>query len=657
MSAASWIFFAVCATTALLVVLYLYRRRETPGRGRALLAGLRGAALVLILLVLFDPRLPAGPQLGGGRGAHVLLDGSLSMTLPGPDEATRWSRAVAQARSAAGSRTVLVFGDGVRAVPPDSLVALEPDATASRLLPALQAAAEAGVRRVVVVTDGGVEDAAEVSRWLPRLGLDVDYRSVGAPARDRSLAEVEAPAWAKAGEPVEIRFGIAASGAQGDSVLVSVLREGEVVGRTTVAAPADGRIAAGAVRFTPRATDGTERFDVTIAGGDAAPDNDVRPVYMHVSDDPAGVVLVSLAPDWEPRFLLSVLGRALGLPVTGFLRAGPTGFVRTGAAQGAGEVVDTDVVRAAVERADLLVVHAYRDGAPAWLTAAVGAAPRVLVFPSSATTELPFALELDQAISDDWYLVDDVPASPVAPLLADLQLADVPPLTAVHRVYPEQTVWSALDASRGRRGTPAPLAIGGTDGGRRWILALGQGYWRWSFRGGEPRRVYERLWSALAGWLVQEQGAVSIDAVRPVRRIVPRGEQPVWSLPGLAADSMAVHLTGTDGVTVLDTVISVTGDSVASPVVPPGSYVYRVRAVGGEGTIAEAEGEISVERWSPELARPALPLEQLEAAAVPVGPGARSRSGRPLHATPWPYAVIITLIAIEWVLRRRWGLR
>ncbi|MGH7504908.1 MAG: hypothetical protein ACRELX_04635, partial [Longimicrobiales bacterium] len=341
MSIPSWILFAITAIAALLLVAYLYRRRETPGRGRAFLAALRASALVLILLVLFDPRLPSGLPGGGTRGAQVILDASLSMGLPAGDGGTRWSAAVSQARSLARGQDVLVFGGNVaRAVPTDSLAAITPAGTSSRLLPALQAAAEAGVRSVVVLTDGGVEDAAEVSRWLPRLGLDVEYRTVGAPAPNRSLVEIEAPAWTRAGEPVDIRFGVTAVGAQGDSVRVSVLRDGEVLGQTVVNAPAAGRVAPAAIRFTPSSTDGASRYDVAIASGDAARDDDRRPFYMHVSDDPAGVVLVSFAPDWEPHFLLSVLGRALGLPVTGFLRAGTATFVRTGTGLEAGAMAD-----------------------------------------------------------------------------------------------------------------------------------------------------------------------------------------------------------------------------------------------------------------------------------------------------------------------------
>jgi len=194
MSAASWILFAICALAALAFVGYLYRRRETPGKGRPLLAGLRVSALVLLLLLLFDPRLPAGPASRGQRTTQVLLDGSLSMLLPGGSGGTRWDAAVRAAADAADGSSVLLFGTTPRPVAPDSLAALKPGMAASRLLPALQAASEAGVRRVTVITDGGLEDAPQVAGWLPRLGLELDLRTVDDAAANRALTEVDAPA-------------------------------------------------------------------------------------------------------------------------------------------------------------------------------------------------------------------------------------------------------------------------------------------------------------------------------------------------------------------------------------------------------------------------------------------------------------------------------
>jgi hypothetical protein len=486
----------------------------------------------------------------------------------------------------------------------------------------------------------------------------VDYRTIAEPAANRAIGEVEAPAWAQTSEPVDVRFGVTATGGAGDSVRVSLQRDGQVLAQTVVAAPEAGRVSAGTIRFTPDTPGEAVRYEVALAGGDAAPDDDVRTVYLRVSDDPAGVVLVSFAPDWEPRFLLPVLERALGIPVAGYLRAGPNEFVRAGASTEAGGRLPIDQVTAAVAAADLVVFHAYDRDAPAWAAEALAAARRVIVLPGRGDPPLPFPVELDQAVRDDWYVSADLPGSPVAPQLTGLDLASVPPLTALHRAALPPGAWAPLLASRGRRGAASPLAVGGAAEGRRWVVATGEGYWRWAFRGGEARQTYERLWGGLAGWLLQEQGAVTAAAVRPVRRVVARGERLAWTAPGLAPDSIAVRLVAAGDTVARDTVLAVAaGDSVAGPAMAPGHYAYHLRAIDGGQTVAEAEGELTVERYSPEFSRPAVDVDQLEAGVVPVGAGARALPGRPLHAAAWPYVLLVLLVAAEWVLRRRWGLR
>ncbi|MEX0907452.1 MAG: hypothetical protein WD054_03900, partial [Gemmatimonadota bacterium] len=261
MSVSNWILWLVLSTVAVGLSLWQYRRRETPGRGRGLLAALRAAALCLLLILLLDPTLP-GSSAGQPGGTQMLLDASLSMMLPADADAdgtpadadeTRWQAAAALARSRAGDRPILLFGDAPRAAAPDALPDVAPGDTRSRLLPALQAAAEAGVRHVVVVTDGGIEDADAVARWLPRLGLEVETRLVGAELVNRTLAEVSAPQWVEAGSVARVEFGVAAggaatagragSGAGADSLRVVARQAGRVVGRAAVAPPGAGRLA------------------------------------------------------------------------------------------------------------------------------------------------------------------------------------------------------------------------------------------------------------------------------------------------------------------------------------------------------------------------------------------------------------------------------
>ncbi|MEX2285199.1 MAG: hypothetical protein WEE89_22120, partial [Gemmatimonadota bacterium] len=195
------------------------------------------------------------------------------------------------------------------------------------------------------------------------------------------------------------------------------------------------------------------------------------------------------------------------------------------------------------------------------------------------------------------------------------------------------------------------------EGGRRRVVALGQGYWKWSFRGGDQRLLYARFWGALAGWLAQEQTLSSGGAVRPARRVVQRGERPAWIAGGLTADSIRVKLLR-DGATVAETTIPVEqGDSAFSTALEPGNYQYQAAAFSGGREVGTGAGPMTVETYSAELTRPGRSLAQL-ASAAQAQLSERSRSGsRPLRTMIWPYAMVVALLASEWVLRRRWGLR
>jgi hypothetical protein len=146
-------------------------------------------------------------------------------------------------------------------------------------------------------------------------------------------------------------------------------------------------------------------------------------------------------------------------------------------------------------------------------------------------------------------------------------------------------------------------------------------------------------------------------AVRPVARVVPRGQASRWVSAGLRADSLALRFEPAGGGEALDTVLHrAVGDTLQAPVLPPGRYRYQAAAFTARGAV-RGTGELVVESWSPELARAPVRLSALvpadRVAAVESGRAAR----RPLHTSPAPYILLVLLLSAEWVLRRRWGLR
>ena len=652
MSSVSWILWVAGAAASFALALWFYRTRETPGRGRAALAVLRGAVIAVLLLLVLNPRLPGTVRTDAPA---VLVDASLSMALPGGQASlTRWSEAIDQARQLGGDR-VLTFGDVARPAIVDSLPAMSPAATRSRLLPALQAVAEAGQRRVTVITDRALEDADEVARWLPRLGLELDVVATGRSGTNRGLARVSAPSWVETGEPLDIQFEVSAIGSAGAPVVVQARSGDRVLAETTVETPAEGRVATGTLRFAAVAPSTGEfaRFDVTLQGGDVMADDDARSVYVRVSAEPAGALLISLLPDWEPRHLFPVLGRSLGMPVRGYLRAGD-GWVGLGSGLDVGRRATDEQVQNLIARAELLVVHGLSARSPSWVRNAVRTARRVLVLPSGDGQVPGLTLPPTGAIAADWYLSDEIPPSPVAPLLAGLDVRDVPPLMALRIPGRVAGTWSPALVNRGRRGAAYAIAMGGTTGNRRWVVALGEGYWRWAFWSDASRHIYDRLWSALAGWLVEESLASGPDALVPADRVVARGAPLRWVAGGLGPDSMHVRVLEGDSVRV-DAMLAAAGaDTLSTRPLAPGHYTYALRAFAGED-IVEGEGELTVESWSEDFTRPAVNQALLEAAPTALSGPASART--PLHASAWPWALLVVLLCAEWVLRRRWGLR
>ncbi|MGQ0562745.1 MAG: hypothetical protein ACT443_12835 [Gemmatimonadota bacterium] len=624
------------AALALGLSAFTYLEREPAGRGRAFLIALRTTTLILLLLLLLDPRLPGAQRRTGGT--RFVVDASLSMQL-----GNAWQRALTEAAGAVGP--VLLFGSAARAVPPDSLARLRPTDGASQLLPALQSAAEANAERVIVVTDGAIDDAPAVTRWLPTLNLDLTVRNVGGPSiPNRALRDVEAPAWAEAAKP--ITFGIqrqSTAPVAGDAVVVR--QDGREIART--AGDSVSFIASG----PPEG--GLVRYDVAFAAADSIPDDDVRSVYVFIGEQPAGVAIVSFDPDWEPRFLHPVLENALGLPVRSFLRLSGA-YVRVGSGLAAGtRVPERDVLRA-VNEADLLVLHGMTAAAPQWAQQAARSARSLFVFPGEGGTRVP--IQTSGAVAADWYVSPDVPASPIAALLADIDASAIPPLNSLQTATAPEQAWAPLLGGRTRTGGSAPLVLAAEIEDRRWAVALGRGYWQWAFRGGAARDAYTRLWGALAGWVTQERAQVAGASVRPVARAVARAEPIRWVAPGIAADSFVLTMGEAAGNKTRAVLPAQNADTVVSAAGEPGHYTYDIRALRNGSEVARASGPLTIESYSPEFMRRVVDIEELKNAPRQLAQQART-AGRALHTYSWLYVLLVALLCAEWVLRRRWGLR
>lgn len=673
----SWLAFLILVAGAGGFAAWIYVRRELPIPRRTLLGTIRASVLVLVLLLLWDPRLPGGPLSGGADGNWVLLDASTSMSAPemaggaadnsadASAEVTTgganwvWALERASELAEAGAR-VLLFGETPRVVSFASLDTLLPVASTSRLAPALARAAEAGATDVTVLSDLRLDDPVEAELSLGRSPFGVEIERSGGPVRNAGVARFELPARAESGTPLSVGIALFSEGTDpGDTIQVEVWEEERLVASAGVPATDPGLLATATIRLPAPSDTGWLRYRllVSLPGDQFAPD-DAKSAFTEVDPNEGGLVLLSLEPNWEPRFLLPVLSQITGLASSGFLSLSGGRYLRLGSSSEVGPPVDEDEVREALAGADFVVFHGLGAGAPDWVSTALAEAPRSIVFPSDPAGALASGVEARGHLDGEWYTTPDLPPSPLAASLSGADLTGLPPLTAI---LPQRTPGTAL--------TPIPLQRQGSgpaeaalvldqNQGRRRAVVLASGFWRWAFREGPDREAYRRLWAGVAGWLLASVPQGGATPVRPEKRVWSSREPMEWRAPGLIGESvdfaLSVNNSAGDSL-VLDTTVVVDGTGlVGTRALPVAEYSYRVTRPGDDGSIGS--GRIESEGHSLELLHRPADISPRGSASAEGAP-TRARLGPPLRTHPGPYILILVLLSAEWIGRRRGGLR
>ena len=652
----SWLAFGILVAGAGGFAAWIYVRRELPIPGQTLLGTLRALVLALVLLLLWDPRLPGGPSSGAFEGRWVLLDASASMSA-GSEDGADWTSTLERAGELAGQGAqVLLFGETPRVVPVDSIDALLPVASASRLAPALARAAEAGATNVTVLSDLRLDDPveAELSRGRSPFGVEIESRE--GLVRNAGIARFELPARAESGQPLSV--GIALFSEQtdsGDTLRVEVWEEDRLVASAGVLPAEPGLLATATIRLPAPREVGWLRYRLLVSlPGDRFAADDAKSAYTEVDPEEGGLVLLSLVPDWEPRFLLPVLSQVTGLDASGFLGLSGGRFLRLGSGAQVGPPVDEAEVREALAGADFVVLHGIGAGAPDWVTATLGEAPRSIVFPSDQAGALASGVEARPHLDGEWYATPDLPPSPLAASLSGADLTGLPPLTdilPIERPGAEPTPTPIPLQRQGLGPAEAGLTLS-EDRGRRRVVVLASGFWRWAFREGSDREAYRRLWAGVAGWLLAS--APGTTAVRPAKRVWSAREPMEWRAPGSIGEDVGLTVALGDSV-VLDTTLVVDGGGLArTRPLPVAEYSYRITRPGEEGAIGS--GPIESEGHSLELLRRPVDFST-GGTEEETGGQTRGRLGPPLRTHPGPYLLILVLLSAEWIGRRRGGLR
>lgn len=651
MSLFSWIALPLLLAAACGFSLWVYHRRELPVPGRRLLALGRALAISLVLLLLWNPRLPAGAGDGIGSGAIVLLDGSLSMAAGPPGGEAAWSAAVREARRlASGGGRILVFGNAVAANTADQLEGSTPTATSSRLLPALRAAAESGAHTVTVVSDGRLTDADFGS--LPVVpGLRARLQVVGAAVTNAGVADFAAPVRAEWGTPFAAEVTVFGEAAPGAAARIDVREEGRLVASVPVEIPPPGQVARTPVDLPAPATEGLVRYTAAVVlDDDGFPDDDQRVRHVRVAPPQAGLVLLSLRPDWEPRYLLPVLEDVTGLPARGYLRVTGSRYLALGRGDELVDEVTERELRALLDGAAIVVLHGVDAAAPGWVRDAARSAPRLLTFPVDRAGASLSGVAVAGSVEGEWYVAADLPTSPLAGQFAGLDLGALPPLTALQPATGASGS-AALQVHLGGRGTGEAALVLIAEEGRRLSVGLAEGYWRWAARDGTPRRAYRSLWAGVANWLFAGERLAGAGPPGPAEPVIARGSLVSWRAPGMAGEDLDLRFAR-DGETVFESTVTVDStESFATAPLDPGTYDFVLSPAGGG---EETSGRFDVERYTGDLRLP--PVGNAVSGDAPEA-GARAAAGRPLRTHPAPFILVLAVLCGEWIGRRRQGLR
>jgi uncharacterized membrane protein len=345
----------VIAAVVLAFVSYWVLRSRVEWRRRAVLAGLRVAALAVILFCLFRPVLVVKAAVTQQNVVGVLIDDSRSMQIA--DEGGRRGdvakttfgdahSAIMQSLSDKFLVRTFKFSTALSRISGGS--GLSFDGTQTRLAGAIESARQelAGlpVSGLVIVSDGAdttnasVADALLASKAdaLPVFTVGLGQESL---SHDIQIGRVSTPRTALKGTSLLVDAIVTQTGYAGQTVTLDVEDSGRIVGSQPVRLPADGDPLAVRVRFT--ASDAGPRvFTLKIAPqpGEVVTENNQRDVQIDVRDRRERILYFEGEPRWEMKFISRAVADDPNLQLVTLQRTADNKYLRLGV-DGADELV------------------------------------------------------------------------------------------------------------------------------------------------------------------------------------------------------------------------------------------------------------------------------------------------------------------------------
>jgi uncharacterized membrane protein len=344
----SMIVAAVAAAAAAAIALITYRGLaavERP-RDRAVLIGLRLAALAVLLICLFRPTLILKAAVPQQNFLGVLVDDSQSMAIADRDGQPRSAFVQQQLAgpnaallNALSQKFVVRFfkfsssSDRV-ASPAD----LKFGGTATRLAQAMDRARDElsglPLAGLVMVTDGADTSDAAIDETLASLkarSIPVFTVGVGqeAFAKDIQVTRVETPRSVLKGTALVVDVVLSQTGYAGETVPLSVEDDGRIVSTQDVTLPANGESATVKVRFSANEAGARLfRFLVPTQPGEQVTQNNARDTLIQVNDRVEKVLYYEGEPRPELKFISQALEGDKNLQVVTLLRTAENKYYR-----------------------------------------------------------------------------------------------------------------------------------------------------------------------------------------------------------------------------------------------------------------------------------------------------------------------------------------
>ena len=366
-----WPLFAGAALALVVLVVALARRSPKRRRGALLLAGLRAAALVLVLFALFRPQLVVSTVVPQENVVGVLFDDSASMRIADAGEdadglplrrADRMIGAFPEAPAAEALGSVLRerfvlrkfrFGaEGAERLPEGAPVgaALGLSGARTDLAAALGSAVEElaslPVAGLVLLTDGADtggaggtgDDRGDRGSRLEEVLLDLRERGIrvypvplgrSEVERDLELGRPDLPSRILLGSEIEVRIPVSQRGYDGRTVRLEALDEGRLAASRPVPLTRGGETRL-VTLSVPAETPGIRRlrFRLVPESDEEMTRNNERTALVEVEDRALELLYFEGQPRWEMKFLRRAVRDDPGLRVACLLRTAGGKFYR-----------------------------------------------------------------------------------------------------------------------------------------------------------------------------------------------------------------------------------------------------------------------------------------------------------------------------------------